>query len=404
MAENNGIAKMPDYRTIVQKTGAAYIPLVEKQISNGGSVDLYQHLCMENALTMMHETAVGAGLEGISALQKSEIMQILQQVATLRLNAFSRPRECYFQTRKKKQPDGNWTTSIEMGIEGDGNDVILRNFGHGVEEVYPYWDVHVDDEFTYPVHHGIDVEPPTWKRCGTGKYARVVYPVRFTDGTVRYFISERAEVRANLVAHINNNMMNETFGIAESRYKATLQQKQQIDARKSELKALMDGKDIDEILDIPELKPYISPAWMEGSRERMILRKMRNNAVKPIPKDFANELSLSAYYKSMAVSESDNTIDAEYREITDMDALPSGPQEVEMPPAAPPRSEPAPAPVEPTSKVEQAASAAPPVTRRSVLTVRLYGNKDTGQRQHRQCISGGRWNHHAPVGMRYLNA
>ena len=54
MAENNGIAKMPDYRTIVQKTGAAYIPLVEKQISNGGSVDLYQHLCMENALTMMH--------------------------------------------------------------------------------------------------------------------------------------------------------------------------------------------------------------------------------------------------------------------------------------------------------------------------------------------------------------
>lgn len=296
MAENNGIAKMPDYRTIVQKTGAAYIPLVEKQISNGGSVDLYQHLCMENALTMMHETAVGAGLDGISALQKSEIMQILQQVATLRLNAFSRPRECYFQTRKKKQPDGNWTTSIEMGIEGDGNDVILRNFGHGVEEVYPYWDVHVDDEFTYPVHHGIDVEPPTWKRCGTGKYARVVYPVRFTDGTVRYFISERAEVRANLVAHINNNMMNETFGIAESRYKATLQQKQQIDARKSELKALMDGKDIDEILDIPELKPYISPAWMEGSRERMILRKMRNNAVKPIPKDFANELSLSAYF------------------------------------------------------------------------------------------------------------
>ena len=379
MAENNGIAKMPDYRTIVQKTGAAYIPLVEKQISNGGSVDLYQHLCMENALTMMHETAVGAGLDGISALQKSEIMQILQQVATLRLNAFSRPRECYFQTRKKKQPDGNWTTSIEMGIEGDGNDVILRNFGHGVEEVYPYWDVHVDDEFTYPVHHGIDVEPPTWKRCGTGKYARVVYPVRFTDGTVRYFISERAEVRANLVAHINNNMMNETFGIAESRYKATLQQKQQIDARKSELKALMDGKDIDEILDIPELKPYISPAWMDGSRERMILRKMRNNAVKPIPKDFANELSLSAYYKSMAVSESDNTIDAEYREIPDMDALPSGPQEVEMPPAAPPRRA-----CTCTSGANQQSRAGGPGGsaryHRSVLTVRLYGNKDTGQR------------------------
>ena len=76
MAENNGIAKMPDYRTIVQKTGAAYIPLVEKQISNGGSVDRYQYLCMENALTIMHETAVGAGLEGNRRASKSEIMQI----------------------------------------------------------------------------------------------------------------------------------------------------------------------------------------------------------------------------------------------------------------------------------------------------------------------------------------
>ena len=190
---------------------------------------------------------------------------------------------------------------------------------------------------------------------GKGKFVRVVYPIQFKDGTVRYFISERDDVRTNMVAHITNNMMNETFGIAENRYKATLDQKKQIDARKAELKALMDGKDIDEIMDITELQPYISPAWREGSRERMILRKMRNNAVKPIPKDFANELSLSAYYKGMDASERDNAITAEYRVIPDLDALPEGPQPVEMPDDAPSRPEPAPVPAPSPGKATQAA-------------------------------------------------
>ncbi|MEG2931632.1 MAG: hypothetical protein RR825_07580, partial [Ruthenibacterium sp.] len=247
--------------------------------------------------------------------------------------------ECYFQTRKKKMPDGSWGISIEMGIEGDGNDTILRNFGHGVEEVYPYWTVREDDEFTYPCYHGIEVDPPTWTPGGKGKIIRVVYPIRYKDGTVRYFISERSDVRANLTAHISNNMMNETFGIAENRYKATLEQKKNIDTRKAELKALMDGKDVDEIMDIPDLQAYISPAWREGSRERMILRKMRNNAVKPIPKDFANGLALSMYNNSVAVDDSatQTPIEAVYREVPDAAALP-GAKEASSAPAITPKS------------------------------------------------------------------
>lgn len=324
MAENQ-MTKAPDFRSIVQKTADAYIPLVEKQLSgNGTKPDTYQCQCMSNALVVMNDVAIEAGVKSLEVFPKTEIMEILQQVATLRLNAFSQPRECYFQTRKKKLSDGSWGQSIEMGIEGDGNDAILRNFGHGVAEVYPYWAVREDDEFSYPSYYGVDVKPPCWTPGGKGKFARVVYPIRFKDGTVRYFISERSDVRANLVAHINNNMMNETFGFAENRYKATLEQKHQIDARKSELKALMDGKDIDDILNIPELQPYISPAWREGSQERMILRKMRNNAVKPIPKDFANGLALSMYNNSMQAEETGaNPIDAEFREVPEMVALPS---------------------------------------------------------------------------------
>ncbi|MEG2287620.1 MAG: recombinase RecT, partial [Ruthenibacterium sp.] len=255
MAENNQISKAQDFRSIVQKTADAYIPLVESQLTGGGpKVDGYQRQCMSNALVVINDVANAAGEKSLEAFAKTEVMEILQQVATLRLNAFSQPRECYFQTRKKKMPDGSWGISVEMGIEGDGNDTILRNFGHGVEEVYPYWTVREDDEFTYPRYHGIEVDPPTWTPGGKGKIIRVVYPIRYKDGTVRYFISERSDVRANLTAHISNNMMNETFGIAESRYKATLEQKKNIDTRKAELKALMDGKDVDEIMEIPDLQ------------------------------------------------------------------------------------------------------------------------------------------------------
>lgn len=336
--------KMADYRSIVQKTADAYIPIVEQALSTSSHMtDGYQHQCMANALVAIDTAAVDAGLESLAVFDKKEIMAILQQVAAMRLNSFSMPRECYFTTRKKKRADGSWGVSVEMGVEGDGFDGMLQNFGRNVDMVFPYWAVREDDEFEYPVHHGVDVQPPVWRPSGHGKYVRVVYPIRFKDGDIQYFIGERADVRANLSAHILNNMMNETFGIAENRYKATMEQKLQIDARKAELKALMDGKSVDEILDIPELQPYISPAWREGSRERMILRKMRNNVVKTIPKDFASSAAMDAY-RSVEASE-DGSIDAEFRVVDEPSSLP--------PKREPVQDEPKTAKNEPTSTAEK---------------------------------------------------
>ena len=54
--------------------------------------------------------------------------------------------------------------------------------------------------------------------------------------------------------------------------------------------------DLDKILDCPELQPYLSPAWTEPqSRESMIIRKMRNNVMKKIPKDFGNPVAAQEY-------------------------------------------------------------------------------------------------------------
>ena len=104
--------------------------------------------------------------------------------------------------------------------EGDGNDALLRNYGNDVK-VYPCWIVKEEDEFTYPKRKGIEVEPPTWEEKGlSNKVVRVVYPVKLKDGTIEYLISERESVKVNLIAHIRNNMMNETFGICKDRYKS----------------------------------------------------------------------------------------------------------------------------------------------------------------------------------------
>ena len=358
MAQTTQMTKSPDYRSTVQKTSDALLPMITEQLKNHGvNPDAYQRQCMLNAIAAMNDVAMAANIS-INDIDRNTLTEILQQVATLRLNPFSQPRECYFQTRNKKVSQDNWVTTVEMGIEGDGNDAILRNFGHGVEEVYPFWDVREFDEFTYPTYRGIEVEPPTWTQSGKGKFVRVVYPIKFKDGSVRYFISEREDVRANLVAHVSNNMMNETFGIVKKRYDATVEQRAQIDVKKNTLKALMDGKDIDEILDIPELQAYISPAWREGSRERMILRKMRNNAIKPIPKDFSNGMALSMYNNAQAdvddrprEERAPVTVDIpedDYRELAERKPLPEAATEQ---PAAPPAQERKPDPTAMASKV-----------------------------------------------------
>lgn len=131
--------------------------------------------------------------------------------------------------RSKQDVNGNWIKEVELGIEGDGNDAILRQFGVNVKKVHPVWLVKEGDVFVYPKHKGMKLTPPEWEEKGEStKVIRVVYPVEMTDGKVQYLIAERESVKTNLLAHVRNSMMNETFGICKDRYKATDQQKADI--------------------------------------------------------------------------------------------------------------------------------------------------------------------------------
>ncbi|MHC1722540.1 MAG: hypothetical protein AB9836_04960 [Aminipila sp.] len=301
------------YSNKLMSINKALMPAIEEQFEvNGLVLDDYQKQCGLNCLSAINSVLDGAGISFTDpALDQSNLSQIITKVVALKLNASATPRECYFQVRNiniKKNGKGtsDWKKQIEFGIEGDGHDALLRNFGVDVKKVHKPWLVREKDEFVYPKHTGIKVTDPVWKETGEGKVIRVVYPVEMNDGSIQWCIAERADVKRNLVAHINNNMMNATFGFCEDRYKATSKQKEQIAAKKLELKKMMDNLSLEDILNKEELQEFISPAWTEGhSREAMIERKLRNNCIRKFPKNFGNGFIEKLYQE---------TTDTEYAE------------------------------------------------------------------------------------------
>lgn len=264
-----------------------YTGLMERDFAEHGlQFDDYSKQCVMASMSAIYGL-VTSSKEAMENLQGSNLRQVIGQVASLKLNANAVPRECYFQLRSKQDANGNWHKEVELGIEGDGNDAILRQFGVGVKKVHPVWLVKEGDIFVYPKHKGMEMTPPEWEEKGESqRVVRVVYPVEMTDGHVEYLISERESVKTNLFAHVRNSMMNETFGICKDRYKATDAQKADIKAKKNEiLDALRKCETIEDMLSCEIAKPYISAAWLD-TPEAMIVRKMRNNAIKKYPKDF----------------------------------------------------------------------------------------------------------------------
>ena len=290
------------FNTVLSSVNESYFPMIQRQLEgNNIQFSEYAKNCVVNAISAINNVLDTNGVSwNDKQLDKSCVTQILLSVAALQLNATANPRECYFQLRNVsvKGSDGKteWKKKIEMGIEGDGFDSLVSRFGRDVKKVYPHWLVREDDEFKYPRYAGLELTPPEWQPKGTGKVVRVVYPILSTDNTVDYYIAERADVKRNLIAHISNNLMNETFGVCADRYKATEEQKIQIAEKKREVLNKAKELDLDALLDSAEFDKFISPAWKEEqSRESMIIRKMRNNITKKIPKNFSSSFEAEIY-------------------------------------------------------------------------------------------------------------
>lgn len=294
MAEKNEVAQKQEFTTGLSQWTNTITGLVSRDFEqNGVQYDEYSKQCAMNAMGAIFQLVQNTDKVDMNNLNTSNLREVVAQCASLKLNANAMPREVYFQLRSK-QVNGQWVKMVEMGVEGDGYDSMLRHFGDNIDTVYPVWLVKECDDFTYPRRRGINVEPAEWTPKGlSDKTVRVVYPIKLKDGSVDYLIAEREPVRTNLIAQIKNNMLNETFGICADRYKATPKQKEEIKVKKAEiLSAIRECETLEDILNCEVAKPYISAAWLD-TPEAMIIRKMRNNAIKKFPKNLNSMASNS---------------------------------------------------------------------------------------------------------------
>lgn len=294
MAEKNEVAQKQEFTTGLSQWTNTITGLVSRDFEqNGVQYDEYSKQCAMNAMGAIFQLVQNTDKADMNSLNTSNLREVVAQCASLKLNANAMPREVYFQLRSK-QVNGQWVKMVEIGVEGDGYDSMLRHFGDNIDTVYPVWLVKEGDDFTYPRRRGINVEPAEWTPKGlSDKTVRVVYPIKLKDGSVDYLIAEREPVRTNLIAHIKNNMLNETFGICADRYKATPKQKEEIKVKKAEiLSAIRECETLEDILNCEVAKPYISAAWLD-TPEAMIIRKMRNNAIKKFPKNLNSMASNS---------------------------------------------------------------------------------------------------------------
>ena len=333
MAENTQIAEKKAFTTSLSEWSNEITGLIARDYDSCGvQFDEYSKQCAMEAMSSIYNLVKTNPKLNMANLDTSNLRGIVERCASLKLNANAFPRECYFQLRNVKVgTDENgkdvWQQMIEMGIEGAGNDAILTNYGKDVDKVYPYWVVKEGDTYIPPKHKGIEITPPEWEEKGLSQRAvRVVYPVKLTDGTVTYLIADRESVKVNLLAHVRNNLMNETFGLCENRYKATDKQRKEIAEKKEQIyNALRECETVDDMLKCDIAKPFMSGAWLD-TPESMIVRKMCNNAIKKFPKNYnsmANKAFLEmdeVYQQSQAeIEENENSV-----EFADCDVIESG--------------------------------------------------------------------------------
>ena len=342
MAENTAVAEKKAFTTSLSEWSNAITGLIMADYKACGmDMDDYAKECAMEAMTSIYNLVKTNPKVNMANLDTSNLRGIVKRCASLKLNASAYPRECYFQLRNVnvgKDADGKdiWQQQVEMGIEGSGYDSLLVNYGKDVKQVYPYWVIKDGDYYVAPKHKGLEITPPEWEEKGlSDKAVRVVYPVKLKDGMITYLSADRDSVKINLLAHVKQNMLNETFGVitgtkkqynkevARTRYDATPEEKAKIKEKKEEvLEALRTCKTVDEMLECEIARPFISGAWLD-TPESMIIRKMCNNAIKKYPKNYdpmarQAQMEMDEVYQAAQNEIAENANSVDFIESKDM--------------------------------------------------------------------------------------
>lgn len=214
----------------------------------------------------------------------------VQNIALTELNYASLPPEIYFDLRGK---------NLTVKPQGAGNEKLVRTYGVGVKELSSPWLVREGDEFTLPSYDGDKINPPKWvQKSLNGKVVAVVYRVLKTNGETEWLISGREEVCTNLIAQIRQNSLyafQKKDVDGKPIYNKFTHRPLVDEEKRDAFYESLEGRTLDDLLADKSLRDYINPTYTSGgSREAMIVRKMKNNALKNYPREYNNALQKDA--------------------------------------------------------------------------------------------------------------
>ena len=262
----------------------------------GASFTPYGKTCAINCIASLLAFTKQNGIE-ISKIDPTLLRLQVQNVGFTELNSASSPAEIYFDLRKTTNSQGQDTYTIAIKPQGAGNEKLVRKYGVGLKKgsgLHNAILIREGDEFIMPQFNGMQMTPPIYKpqlKNANNKIIAVVYPAEKEDGSVEYLIATRESVKANIIAQIRQNTLYTFKKTEKNQYgkEYSVVDKEARDKFYEELNVKAEKMTLDEMLADEEILKYVNPTYTSGgSKEQMILRKMKNNALKNYPKEYDN--------------------------------------------------------------------------------------------------------------------
>lgn len=252
----------------------------------------YGSKCMINAIGGIVALTKANGIN-IQDIDSTLLRLQIQNIGYTELNLATQPAEVYIDIRKNYRKEGDTKTplySIAIKPQGAGNEKLVRKYGVGLVKgtgLHPAWLVREGDDFEYPYFDGLKMTPPKWRpHSYDKKVIMVVYPCEKVDGSIEYLIATREGIKPNLIAQIRQTTLHE-FKKPSPNGKYEVDDEAKRNEFYEKVNNAFETMTVDEILADPEWSKWLTPTYTSGgSREAMIIRKMKNNALKNYPKEY----------------------------------------------------------------------------------------------------------------------
>lgn len=291
----------------------------------GRNLSEYGTQCVINALASLVLYCRQNDIK-FSSFDLTMVKLALINVGYTELNMAAIPSEAYFDIRKvnkeiedKETGETKTTTTYAVTIkpQGAGNEKLTRKYGVNVKELQSALLIREGDEYELPGFDGVKMTPFTWKRKSLdSKIIMVVYPLEKTNGAFEYLIASREGIKPNIIAQIRQNTL---YKFKKKNAKGyDVNDPDARDAFYAQLDQEAESMKVDDL--IKKYAEYVNPTYTSGgSREQMILRKMKNNALKNYPKEYDN-----AYMKAAVegmFEDRDDSLNIKREEAIDADAV-----------------------------------------------------------------------------------